>query len=298
VDSGWRSPAYQDQLLREAVFREYGSEAEAGANGWPRPTPPPHVSGGRGRHRVRRPQRPGLSRHGAAYGLCQIYRNEPWHYELRPAAVVSWLPGPVRRPYPRSTDAAVTQPLGVGPGPIRSPHPRRTMRRSVQSLAALAMIAVISVGMFPAHRAGPSVATALATRPGHPPQPGADSSGSGNTDRTASPRDAAVKFAGCMRKERHQGVPGPGRVGRTDDRRDRQTARRWTPTARTWTKAIKRVQGPGAGRGSRATSAPPSSRRVPSSSPQCIRDHGREGLPGSGPGWGPWLTRTGSRPPG
>jgi hypothetical protein len=28
-----------------------------------------------------------LSHHGATYGLCQIYRNEPWHYELRPAAV-------------------------------------------------------------------------------------------------------------------------------------------------------------------------------------------------------------------
>jgi hypothetical protein len=28
-----------------------------------------------------------LSKHGAKYGLCQIYRNEPWHYELRPEAV-------------------------------------------------------------------------------------------------------------------------------------------------------------------------------------------------------------------
>ena len=28
-----------------------------------------------------------LSEHGAAYGLCQIYRNEPWHYELRPEAI-------------------------------------------------------------------------------------------------------------------------------------------------------------------------------------------------------------------
>jgi D-alanyl-D-alanine carboxypeptidase len=28
-----------------------------------------------------------LSAHGAEYGLCQIYDNEPWHYELRPAAV-------------------------------------------------------------------------------------------------------------------------------------------------------------------------------------------------------------------
>jgi hypothetical protein len=28
-----------------------------------------------------------LSGHGAAYGLCQIYGNEPWHYEPRPDAV-------------------------------------------------------------------------------------------------------------------------------------------------------------------------------------------------------------------
>ena len=27
-----------------------------------------------------------LSEHGAGYGLCQIYGNEPWHYELRPEA--------------------------------------------------------------------------------------------------------------------------------------------------------------------------------------------------------------------
>jgi hypothetical protein len=27
-----------------------------------------------------------LSEHGAEYGLCQIYSNEPWHYELRPDA--------------------------------------------------------------------------------------------------------------------------------------------------------------------------------------------------------------------
>ena len=28
-----------------------------------------------------------LSDHGAEYGLCQIYRNEPWHYELRRQAI-------------------------------------------------------------------------------------------------------------------------------------------------------------------------------------------------------------------
>jgi hypothetical protein len=28
-----------------------------------------------------------LSAHGAKYGLCQIYSNESWHYELRPQAI-------------------------------------------------------------------------------------------------------------------------------------------------------------------------------------------------------------------
>ena len=33
-----------------------------------------------------------LSRHGADYGLCQIYRNEPWHYELRPKTIEQGCP--------------------------------------------------------------------------------------------------------------------------------------------------------------------------------------------------------------
>lgn len=28
-----------------------------------------------------------LSGNGAAYGLCPVYRNEPWHYELRTEAI-------------------------------------------------------------------------------------------------------------------------------------------------------------------------------------------------------------------
>jgi len=28
-----------------------------------------------------------LFEHGAEYGLCQIYGNEPWHYELHPEAI-------------------------------------------------------------------------------------------------------------------------------------------------------------------------------------------------------------------
>ena len=33
-----------------------------------------------------------LVRHGAAYGLCQTYGNESWHYELRPGAPDSGCP--------------------------------------------------------------------------------------------------------------------------------------------------------------------------------------------------------------
>ena len=83
VDSGWRSPEYQEQLLREAVSK-YGSEEEA-ARWVATPNTSAHVSGdavdigpsGAAAW---------LSEHGAAYGLCQIYGNEPWHYELRPEA--------------------------------------------------------------------------------------------------------------------------------------------------------------------------------------------------------------------
>jgi D-alanyl-D-alanine carboxypeptidase len=84
VNSGWRSPAYQQQLLDEAVAK-YGSEEEA-ARWVATPTTSPHVSG----HAVdigRSEATAWLSKHGAAYGLCQIYRNEPWHYELRPEAI-------------------------------------------------------------------------------------------------------------------------------------------------------------------------------------------------------------------
>ncbi|MFF4046421.1 M15 family metallopeptidase [Streptomyces chartreusis] len=84
VSSGWRSPGYQDQLLREAVA-EYGSEDEA-ARWVATATTSPHVAGdaadiGHSDATV------WLSRHGAEYGLCQIYRNEPWHYELRTDAI-------------------------------------------------------------------------------------------------------------------------------------------------------------------------------------------------------------------
>jgi hypothetical protein len=83
VNSGWRSPEYQDQLLREAIS-EYGSEEEA-ARWVATADTSPHVSGDAidiGPSEATE----WLSEHGAGYELCQIYDNEPWHYELRPQA--------------------------------------------------------------------------------------------------------------------------------------------------------------------------------------------------------------------
>jgi hypothetical protein len=39
-----------------------------------------------------------LSEHGAGYGLCQVYGNEPWHYELRLGAVDHGCPTPYADP--------------------------------------------------------------------------------------------------------------------------------------------------------------------------------------------------------
>jgi hypothetical protein len=89
VNSGWRSPAYEDHLRREAVA-EYGSEEEAArwvATG----TTSPHVAGQAVDIGPADAQR-WLWVHGAAYGLCRIYGNEPWHFELRPRAVTQGCP--------------------------------------------------------------------------------------------------------------------------------------------------------------------------------------------------------------
>ena len=83
VDSGWRSPEYQNRLLREAVS-EYGSEEEA-ARWVATAETSAHVSGD-AVDIEHFDATAWLSEHGAEYGLCQIYRNEPWHYELRPEA--------------------------------------------------------------------------------------------------------------------------------------------------------------------------------------------------------------------
>jgi hypothetical protein len=89
VNSGWRSPAYQEMLLREAIGK-YGSKAAA-ARWVATPDTSPHVQG-KAIDIGRSDATAWLSEHGAAYGLCQIYDNEPWHYELRPEAVESGCP--------------------------------------------------------------------------------------------------------------------------------------------------------------------------------------------------------------
>ncbi|MCX5205187.1 D-alanyl-D-alanine carboxypeptidase family protein [Streptomyces sp. NBC_00237] len=84
VNSGWRSPRYQNQLLREAVST-YGTAAEA-ARWVATAKTSPHVSG-EAVDLGRSAATAWLSEHGAAYGLCRIYQNEPWHYELRTEAI-------------------------------------------------------------------------------------------------------------------------------------------------------------------------------------------------------------------
>jgi zinc D-Ala-D-Ala carboxypeptidase len=84
VDSGWRSPEYQERLLHEAVSK-YGSEKEA-ARWVATPNTSAHVSGDAVDIRPS-DATVWLSQHGTQYGLCQIYGNEPWHYELRPEAI-------------------------------------------------------------------------------------------------------------------------------------------------------------------------------------------------------------------
>ena len=83
VNSGWRSRSYQQRLLDEAVAT-YGSRAEA-ARWVSTPDSSPHVSGD-AVDIGPAPAAAWLGTYGAQYGLCRIYDNEPWHFELRPEA--------------------------------------------------------------------------------------------------------------------------------------------------------------------------------------------------------------------
>ena len=79
VTSGWRSPAYQNWLLQEATV-QHGSSEEAAR--WVAPVDKSsHVFGEA--IDLGDAAEAWLAHHGARYGLCPVYANEPWHYELR-----------------------------------------------------------------------------------------------------------------------------------------------------------------------------------------------------------------------
>ncbi|GAB3604964.1 M15 family metallopeptidase [Conyzicola nivalis] len=79
VTSGWRSAAYQQALLDDATVT-YGSLEEA--RKWVNtPELSAHVTGGAVDIGFT-DANSWLSQHGADYGLCQIYGNEMWHFEL------------------------------------------------------------------------------------------------------------------------------------------------------------------------------------------------------------------------
>jgi D-alanyl-D-alanine carboxypeptidase len=79
VTSGWRSKAYQQELLDEAVGK-YGSLAEARrfVNTPERST---HVTG-KAVDIGPTDAADWLVQRGSRYGLCQAYANEMWHFEL------------------------------------------------------------------------------------------------------------------------------------------------------------------------------------------------------------------------
>ncbi len=79
VTSGWRSRAHQQRLLDEAVVK-YGSEEEA-LRYVSTPDASEHVTGD-AVDIGPTDATSWLSQHGAEYGLCQIFANEIWHYEL------------------------------------------------------------------------------------------------------------------------------------------------------------------------------------------------------------------------
>jgi D-alanyl-D-alanine carboxypeptidase len=95
LNSGWRSPAYQEQLLERAIST-YGSRAEA-ARWVATPATSPHVSGDAVDVRGTRATT-WLAEHGSRYGLCRVFANEPWHFELRPEAVERGCPAPYADP--------------------------------------------------------------------------------------------------------------------------------------------------------------------------------------------------------
>ena len=79
ITSGWRSRAHQQRLFDEAV-QTYGSEEEA-LRYVSTPDASRHVTGDAVDVGPTEAD-DWLVRHGADYGLCQVFANEIWHFEL------------------------------------------------------------------------------------------------------------------------------------------------------------------------------------------------------------------------
>lgn len=79
INSGWRTEQLQQQMLDDAV-RKYGS-FEVARQWVATPAESHHVTGGA--VDVGPPAAANwLIRNGSQFGLCQIYANENWHFEL------------------------------------------------------------------------------------------------------------------------------------------------------------------------------------------------------------------------
>ncbi|MGH1550633.1 M15 family metallopeptidase [Leifsonia poae] len=80
IADGWRSERYQEHLFAQAV-QQYGSEEEA--EKWvKRGSDSAHVRG-EAVDIADAGAMDYLNRFGNAWGLCQTYANEAWHFELR-----------------------------------------------------------------------------------------------------------------------------------------------------------------------------------------------------------------------
>lgn len=79
INSGWRSTEYQQWLLDQAV-QEYGNYQEASR--WvATPSASRHTTGQA--VDVGPPESAAwLEANGAQWGLCRVFANEPWHFEL------------------------------------------------------------------------------------------------------------------------------------------------------------------------------------------------------------------------
>jgi hypothetical protein len=80
VNSGWRSADHQAELFREAIAK-YGSADRA--RKWVLPPDESRHVTGEAIDIGPAAAAAWLEKHGARYGLCRVYANEPWHFEVR-----------------------------------------------------------------------------------------------------------------------------------------------------------------------------------------------------------------------